>query len=226
MISRRILLKFMGGSPLLAAGGFWDKKPPTSWSEDEIMQMTTHSPWARETNLDFDVTDFVVPGSGSPYAGNNGSGIGATTERPAGVLKRAPVLVRWESAKPIRDALLVPIPRDFAGRYVLSVSNVPPEAMLGEKRLSPGAPPIPLQSFLENLQAAATLEAQGKEPAGAGIVRLLARSDSTYLFGFSKDLLPLTVRDKEVLFTLRTKRVSVKARFQPKDMVYKGVLAL
>jgi hypothetical protein len=122
--------------------------------------------------------------------------------------------------------LLAPLPRDFADHYVLGVSNVPPEAMLSEKRLGGDGPPVSLQSFLDDLQAAATLEAAGKEPAGAGIVRRMTGSESTYLFGFSKELLPLSVKDREVLFTLHTKRVSVKAKFQPKDMVYRGTLAL
>lgn len=229
MISRRTLLTMIGAAPFCTAANFWDKKPSTSWSGDEILQITTRSPWAKETNLDFEFAEgghFEVPGSGSPYGGQDGGGRGATIERPAGVLKRAPVLVRWESAQPIRDALLAPLPRDFADHYVLSVSNVPATAMLPEKRLTTDAPPVSLQSFLDDLQASATLEAQGKEPAGAGVVRRMTGSDSTYLFGFSKELLPLTVKDREVVFTLHTRRVSLKAKFQPKEMVYRGALAI
>src|SRR5271165_4201960 len=77
-----------------ASQGFWNRKPSTEWSPEEIQQLTTRSPWAKETNFDFEAAEdpTPVPGSGSPYAGENGQGRGGTIERPAGVMKRAPVL--------------------------------------------------------------------------------------------------------------------------------------
>jgi hypothetical protein len=58
------------------------------------------------------------------------------------------------------------------------------------------------------------------------MVRLVPGAASTYLFGFSKELLPLGVGDREVLFTLRTGLMSVKAKFEPREMLYHGKLAL
>jgi hypothetical protein len=217
---------------LLAANGFWNKKLSTDWSPEEIQQITNHSPWARETNFDFEAADdpTPVPGTGSPYDGTNGSGRGATIERPAGIMKRAPVLARWESAAPIRDAVLTPLPHAFENHYVISLSNVPPTAMnssLNKRRPADApAPVMTLEAMLEELQAAATLEVPGKDPAGAGIVRRLTGSESTYLFGFSREFLPLSANDKEAIFILHTLRVSVKAKFPLKDMVYKGALAV
>jgi hypothetical protein len=88
------------------------------------------------------------------------------------------------------------------------------------------APKMTLEAMLEELQAAATLEVPGKDAAGAGIVRRLAGSESTYLFGFSKEFLPISVNDKEAVFILHTLRVSVKAKFPLKEMIYKGALAV
>ncbi len=51
-------------------------------------------------------------------------------------------------------------------------------------------------------------------------------AQNTYLFGFDKDLLPLTGSEKEIDFVLRTARVSVKAKFEPKNMMYRGKFAL
>jgi hypothetical protein len=239
MTTRRKFLLAAGASSfckfetaLWAATGFWNKKPSTDWSPDEIQQITNRSPWARETNLDFEAADdpTPVPGTGSPYNGTNGSGRGGTIERPAGIMKRAPVLARWESALPVRDALLTPLPHAFDKHYVISLSNVPPNAMnssMNKRRPSDApAPTITLEAMLEELQAAATLEVAGKDPAGAGIVQRLKGSESTYLFGFSKEFLTLALNDKEAVFVLHTLRVSVKAKFQLKDMVYKGVLAV
>jgi hypothetical protein len=86
--------------------------------------------------------------------------------------------------------------------------------------------PFTLEAMLSELQLATTLEVVGKDPAGAGMTQRVAGSESTYLFGFAKEFLPLTARDKEVLFVLRTARVSVRAKFQLKDMLYHGSLAV
>jgi len=218
---------------LLAATGFWNKKPSTDWSTDEIMQITSRSPWAHETNLDFESAEEApahVAGSGSPYAGQDGNGRGATIERPSGGARRAPVVVRWESARPIRDALLVPLPSAFANHYVLSVSNIPPAAMrpslMDDTLRRPDDRPFTLEAMLDQLQAAATLQVVGKERAGAGVVRRAASSEATYLFGFAREFFPISSTDKEVIFTLRTARVSVRTRFILKDMVYHNGLAL
>jgi hypothetical protein len=39
-------------------------------------------------------------------------------------------------------------------------------------------------------------------------------------------LLPLTAADKEVLFTLDTNQFSIKVRFDLKEMMYRGKLAV
>lgn len=208
---------------LQGATPFWDRKPSTQWTEEEIRQLTTRSPWAKGTNLDFEAAEgghFEVPGSGSPYDGR-----GAATPRPAGVMKSAPVVVRWESADPIRMAMVSTLPKGFEDRYAIGVSNIPPEAMNAGRRGQDGTPQT-LETMLRDLEAAATLEAPGKDPAGAGIVRRIPGAESTYVFGFAKEFLLLTAQDREALFTLRTAHVSVKTRFNLKEMIYRGKLAL
>jgi hypothetical protein len=49
---------------------------------------------------------------------------------------------------------------------------------------------------------------------------------SSFLFGFSRELLPLDVRDAEILFTTQLGRLVVKAHFLPKEMMYHGELAV
>jgi hypothetical protein len=232
MISRRKLLLLTAGAgwfcnfapKLQAATPFWERKPSTQWTGEEILQLTTHSPWAKETNLDFEAAEgghLEVPGGGSPYDGR-----GAAIPRPEGVMKKAPVVVRWESAEPIRMAMVSTLSRDFADRYAIGVSNIPPEAMNAAKRRGEDGTPTTLETMLRDLEAAATLEAPGKDPAGAGIVRRIPGAESTYVFGFAKEFLQLTAQDREAVFTLRTARVSVKAKFNLKEMVYRGKLAL
>ena len=40
-------------STAYAASDFWNKKAPTAWTNEEIAQLTSHSPWAREVNAEF-----------------------------------------------------------------------------------------------------------------------------------------------------------------------------
>jgi hypothetical protein len=229
-LNRRALLLGFGAAGLLSgAAPFWDRKRPSEWSGDEIIQLLTRSPWARETNLDLEASTGghieLPPGGGS--AGQDGqlsSGRGTPSDVTPGVLRRTPVLVRWESAQPLRDTLQLPSIREFEGRYVIGVSNIPAAVM--KRKFRADAETIALSDFLAELQGAASLEASGKEPVGAGMVRHVPGSANNYLFGFSKELLALTGREKEVQFVLRTSLVSVRAKFEPKNMLYRGQPAL
>ena len=213
-------------APALFAGQpFWNRKAPQDWSSDEIIQLLSRSPWARETNLDFEAAEGgrfeTVPATAPAQPGEN-------VPRPQagpGPMTRTPVVVRWESAQAIRDAMQVPMNRAFAGHYAIGVSNIPPLAMTRHKIGKRDVEPSP-EELLAELQGAATLSVPGREPAGAGLVRHVAGSENNYIFGFAKDLLPLTGQEKEILFVLRTARVSVKAKFEPKNMMYRGKFAV
>jgi len=119
------------------------------------------------------------------------------------------VTVIWESAQPIREALRPVIPPQFNGRYVVSIRG------------------LEGTQSLDKLEAGAELSAKGKPPVEAGVV---AQRNSTYLFGFSKELMPLTAGDKDVQFIVRTgldlKGILVRVTFNPKEMLYRGALAL
>jgi hypothetical protein len=233
-LNRRTLigLAACGIAPALrAATPFWNRKPPAEWSADEITQLLNRSPWSRETNFDFEAVEggrIELPPGGAPGQQGNNNGPPSrdaqlTSDRQAGVMRRATVVVRWESAQPVRDALQLPPLQGFEGRYVISVSNIPAGAMNHRRRGEPEPTP---EEVIAELQGAATLEVTGRDPAGAGIVRRLAGSQSSYLFGFSQDLLPLTGNEKEVVFLLHTARVSVKEKFELKNMIYHGKLAV
>lgn len=228
-VSRRAALQAAVTAMLpasLAAGApFWNRKAPQDWTSEEVLQLLSNSPWARETNLDFEAVEggrIELPTADAP------SQPGGRVQRPeaaAGPLRRTPVIVRWESAQAVRDALLVPPARGFEGHYVLVVSNIPSSAMV---RHHPGAKdviPSP-QELLDELQGASTLETPGREPAGAGLVRKVAGSENNYRFGFSRDLLPLTGAEKEIFFVLHTARVTLKAKFEPRNMFYRGKFAV
>jgi hypothetical protein len=205
--------------------------------------LLSRSPWAKEVNAEFiQDTDYTVGGQGGPRIGRGGR-IEAPRDptqfeiagnrndsQPAGSKRREPVTVRWESAQPVRDAIGKQLSAEFDGRYVLSVSGLPFGVMerrrRGEDAPQPESPADMQARMIGQLKAAATLESRGKEPVQAGVVIPAQRQPGTYLFGFSKELLPLDASDREILFILRTALMSVKAKFDPKEMTYKGKLAL
>jgi hypothetical protein len=120
--------------------------------------------------------------------------------------------IRWESAQPVLDALGRALGEEFQGRYVISVKGLP-------LRTDVRAVPETI------LKSSASLQAKGKEPAQAGVV-LYTKDGATVLFGFAKEFLPLTATDKDVQFVLNTGDIELRARFDPKEMMYKGQLAL
>src|SRR5579863_6369861 len=155
---RRFLIGALGFGSRLFAAEFWNAKDPSTWTEDEIVMMTTKSPWVREAIPNIRNAD--DPTGGSVLGDASGGRMGR---------RRTPmkVVVRWESAQPILDALRAPLAAEFEGHYVVSVTNLP---FADARRAGRGGETTP-DDTLERIQAGATLEVQGKEPAGAGIAR-------------------------------------------------------
>jgi hypothetical protein len=144
-----------------------------------------------------------------PQPGRGEEKLGPCGLVPCGQIMPGQVTVIWESAQPIREALRPVIPPQFNGRYVVSIRG------------------LEGTQSLDKLEAGAELSAKGKPPVEAGVV---AQRNSTYLFGFSKELMPLTAGDKDVQFIVRTgldlKGILVRVTFNPKEMLYRGALAL
>ncbi len=211
MPSRRAFLITALASPLFAASDFWNTTDPSTWTEEEIILMTSKSPWARAT----------VPGfRGSADPTGMSSGEGGRGGRGGGAHHMAGpqnVTVRWESAQPIRDALRAPLSPEFDGHYVISVTNLP----IPPRGRGPEDSP---DDVLDRLQNGTTLQVKGKDPGEAGIAR--RTRIGSILFGFSKDYLPLSPSDREIIFKLDTTQMTLQARFDAKEMMYHGKLAV
>jgi hypothetical protein len=145
--------------------------------------------------------------------------------------------VRWESAQPVLDALKTPLPDAFANHYVIAVIGFPLPAPQRRYQDEQGDNPSrqsqddnpPRRSqddTFDNLKQFTTLQPKGKELAQAGVVQQQTSSNSNLLFGFSKDSLTLTKNDKEVLFSTTLGRLVIRAKFDPKEMLYHGQLAV
>jgi hypothetical protein len=192
------------------AAEFWNAKDPSTWTEDEINALTSKSPWTRAAVASYKGVDDP---NGAASEGGRAGGPGRQTIPPN-------IIVRWESAQPIRDALRAPLPAEFDGHYVLSVTNLPVSIVRTSGR---GVVTTP-EDVIERLQNGATLEARGKGPVEAGIAR--RTRIGSFMFGFSRDSMRLESADRDIVFKLEVAQVSIKTKFDAKEMTYHGKLAV
>jgi hypothetical protein len=230
---------------------FWDKKPPSEWTSDEIGKLTTKSPWAKQVSAQVAAggggggrggmgggggmggprIGGGIPGMGGPRMGGGGMGGGGMGggRRGGGQMQQMKGTVRWESAQTILDAVKTPLPEAFANHYVISVSGFPLRG--GGRRQDDdsdsGDNSRSREDMLDNLKAYTSLQPKGKAIAQPGVVKAQVSSGpGSLLFGFSKEALELSADDREVLFSTQIGRAMIKARFEMKDMKYHGKLAV
>ncbi|MGA3018256.1 MAG: hypothetical protein ABSF62_14150 [Bryobacteraceae bacterium] len=145
--------------------------------------------------------------------------------------------VRWESAQPILDALKTPLPDAFANHYVISVIDFP---LLSDRRRqdtdqdsgsgsgsgSSNSQQQDDKKMLDDLKQYTSLQPKDKDRAQPGIVQRLTASGSIFLFGFAKDFFDFGKNDHEVDFSTRLGRLLIRAKFDPREMMYHKKLAV
>jgi hypothetical protein len=203
---------------------FWNRKAPADWSSEEIDRLLTKSPWAKEAPATYgqqgtghsgwkDQLPFPIGrgrGGGGPAQGSQSSYVGT---------------VRWESAQPVLDAVKSPLPEDFAGQYVISVSSIPLTIGRGRPQSEEDSD-NPKPDKLDDVKQSTTLQFKGKDPVMAVEVQQQISSGTLVLFGFPKAALALGEAVGEVDFASRMGSLFVKARFNLKEMQYHGTLAV
>jgi hypothetical protein len=267
-ITRRNLLLLAGtamASVRLDAGtgDFWNKKPPSQWTREEIDLLITKSPWAKNIKATYAPGENPSSNSGG-YPGGNGGGGYPGGGYPGGGRPRGGIgipgigglgipgmggggrprngggggngrgqaspyegTVRWESALPIQDALKTGPPDTFDGHYVISVNGIP---LMGGSRYQgeddSASDRRKEQDDMDRLKGLSSLQVKGKDLVQAGLAVRQVSSGSSFLIGFSKELLPLHTNDSEVVFTSQLGRLVVKTHFLLKEMLYHGELAV
>jgi hypothetical protein len=226
---RAALLTIAGiatGSRLFAFGSdFWNRKDPQEWSSDEVGQLMSKSPWAKEFS-----SSYTPPGGGGGALDTAG-GLGGKRARPDSQSAPAARIykgtVRWDSAKPVKDAMRAPAPAAFANHYVISVTGFPINEIGGKKAHAQSDANRSMEDRLDDLKGVTFLQPKDKAEVQPGIIQQPSGNfGSTILFGFSKELLNLTVEDRDVTFVTEFGRVNLKVKFNLKDMVYHGELAV
>lgn len=169
-------------------------------------------------------------GGGGRGMGGGGRGTGAGGEMGGGEVRpNLPrMLVRWESAAPVREAAAkaeAPAATPFAEWskefYVVSLTSL---SRADREAAEPD--PAAVARAQDGLRSAASLTPKGKpriQPARVEIIKTPEGRATIYLFARKDAISP---EDKEVLFQTAMGPMLVKARFTLKDMTYHGRLEL
>jgi len=236
---------------LYASGDFWNKKDPSEWTGAEIDQLTNKSPWAKELTITgpaqgsnrggYGGGGGYPGGGGGGYPGGGGVGFpGGGIGFPGGGMGRRrgggggmpgqsyKAVIRWESAQPILDALKKPLPKGLENHYVISVGGIPVDAG-SRRRYQSGGEDDSSQSnqdVLDRMKGVTYLQPKDKRDLQPGIIVQQPANYGDIYFGFAKDLVTLRPEDKEVAFTTSFGTMTVKAKFNLKEMMYHGALAV
>jgi hypothetical protein len=204
----------------------WKDKPIPQWDEQDAKQVLVDSPWAKNVKLDQvrNLSKFERRDGGNwtagigPAVGLAGTGLfGPTLEEIA--LERAhqrpelgTVLVRWESALPIRSAEVktgvIGAPTWQGDYYAIAVYNVQP----------------PFRFNLANeLKGDAFLKRDKKKDVKPSRVVVLRHADGlatfVYLFSHSAEI---SKKDHSVRFVAQIGRLFVSQFFFPEEMQVQG----
>ena len=166
-----------------------------------------------------------VPGMGVPGMGGPGMGGGRNRggQQPAQLVRG---IIRWESAKPILEATKAELPKDFARHYAISVSGFPLNPGSRNRSMDSDTSSQSTADTLERLKSLTTLEPKTRAGAQPGVVQQQPGHNGSVWFGFSKEILGIKPEDKELIFTTQFGRTLIRTKFNLKDMMYRGELAL
>jgi hypothetical protein len=198
----------------------WEAKPFQNWTQKDVQKIFNNSPWARQAR--------AVIGSTTPAATDRGGqpAVGDTSSNDSGV----PVIVRWQSALPLRQAQMLgkygdnvavsaeaqKFLTDEPSLYVVAISG------LAGSIVSAGGGDQARQSIAEK----STVTVRGKPPLHPIAVDFLAVGSTVdVLIGFPRST-RITLDDQDVELASEIGRATVRYKFKLKDMVVRGKLEL
>lgn len=211
----------------LLSADFWQSKPFTEWNDKDVQKLLQSSPWARPLSVS------GPPGSASAVGADAVGGLTAHKSVNPGNSGAPPapitLVVRWQSAKPVRQAAVKAKYGNEAGtspeakhaldapmdHYVISICGLPANAFDGNA-----------DHLRQEMMAQGMLVIKGKEPIrpvdfvmeGGG-----HGAQGTFVFPKTN---PITEDDKEAEFVVKIRDYSIRQKFHLKDMVYNGKLDL
>jgi hypothetical protein len=155
-------------------------------------------------------------GGGGMGQDGNGGGWGG------GGSQNVHALVRWESALPVTAAEKKTAPAEAGQAYIISVSGLP-----NRPNNSADEDDDRAERMSGMIKQYTSLERKGKDSISPDHADFTEDVDGgIWRFAFPRSGNPITVEDKEVTFTTRVGRNTLKAKFSLKDMMYKDQLSL
>ncbi len=201
---------------------FWNEKQPGEWTEEEIRELLTNSPWARPATVNYNAGPGNVgrpAASGGGYGGRRASRAPVVTgpgDTPMGK-QQYQAVVRWESAQPVRAASHSQSTDDPLANYVINVIGDLP--MLGTHKDEDLAQRQQRSDMLKDF----TRLERKNDPIY--LSKVIFKSPTETLFYFPR-LDTIFPDDKQVTFVTKLGPLAVRARFTLKEMVYRGKLEL
>lgn len=247
------------GGVALAASRSWESKDPSQWTSEEIDQIINKSAWAKRTDVSVDRSGMQqrgggraggggmgIPGIGFPGGGMGGGGMGGGGMgrgrggggRGGPQMEQESVVVRWDTALPVKLALRRGTPKDVNASegetkpvedtYVISVIGLraPRHRQNSDDSDSSQSDENSQKRIKDELMTTTKLTPKGRDPlspSGVQLDSMGGTSEVRFIFP-KKD--PISLDDKEVEFETRLGPGKVSAKFHPKDMRYKGKLEL
>jgi hypothetical protein len=211
---------------LIAADPSWKERPIAQWDQNDATQVLTDSPWAKYVTpqrvRDLSPNECLAAGD---WTGCTGKGVGIAgtgllgARREAEAIARAhyhpppgTVVVRWESALPVRAAEQkageTDVPTLDSDHYAIAVYDIPTPKRWNLARELKGV------SFLKRYQ---------KKDLKPSRVEILRQPDGTatvvYLFPSSVEI---SKRDGRIEFVAQIGRLFVSQFFDPAEMQIQG----
>ena len=244
----------------VAASQPWRGKDPKQWSQQDAQAVLTASPWAQGAAATFPdpreappASVYSLPGPAqagmaSPAGATDGRWDGGVSRNTgAGLLPSLSVLVRWDSALPVRQALLrsrdvgMKLPADEIdaaakepASYALSVTGLLPAKQYGKADPLPAKstseseegtrPPLSNEEVLEGLMQNTRLAVRKGKVLHPENITVDSATGTLHIF-FPRST-EITKADKEVLFTTRFGSLNVEKRFRLSELIYQGRLEL
>lgn len=234
----RGVLLFAVAALALCARERWSSKDYTQWSAEEINRILTDSPWATQVSASFGIPQreeehAVIPPPAASTENMGGTraaadgwwnvGAGRNIDDSA---PRLPVTVRWDSALPVRQALLRSRAGDHreAGDSNDILSQPEKDYIITVIGLVASHQSREGDRVEKELMGAARLVRTGKALIRPEKVTLDASIGAIQVFFPRTDA--ISVDDKEVTFELQFGSIKVVKKFRLKAMTYKGRLEL
>jgi len=215
----------LGAASNVWAKDFWNDKKPGDWTNDEIQQFLTKSPWAKDASI-FDSASHkgvsTAPFAGGVYGPTYDSPDGKSLPSVRGA-KGWRATVRWDSALPVREAMKTAKSPDANKNYIIAlVGDIP-----GVSVPADDDEPAERERKLDILKEGTRLDRRD-DPLQLQRVKISPRtplSPAGTLYYFSREF-PLTPEDKQVTFVTKVGPLEVKCKFTLRDMLYRGNLEL